>query len=232
MQEISWIFGPIIWTKSSKSNTVTNGSDFMQVTWDEPDLLQGIARVNPWQVELVSSAPPVVVTNTSTPHYMHNIHIDHSHAMPPLPFVLPKRKAARHDYNLQQPYSRSRNDDEHQLDVSEGDGIEQQQPGGGLSMPSAAPSHHIFPANISISNRLKPDRDAPIGMRGARHSTAEGSYSESSSLLHSGTRSRHFYLFGTPISMGSSSQSVINTGSVAATHKEEHEMKHSHEDTR
>ena len=204
----------------------------MQVTWDEPDLLQGIARVNPWQVELVSSGPPVVVT-TSSPHYLHNIHMDHSHAMPPLPFVLPKRKAARHDYNLQPYYCSSSNDDDHQLDVSEGDGIQPQwQPGpGGLSMmPSAASAHHIFPANISISNPLKPDSDAPIGMQGARHPTTEGN-SESSSLLHSGTRSRHFYLFGTPISMGSSSQSVINTGSVSSTHKEEHEMEHSHEDT-
>ena len=156
----------------------------MQVTWDEPDLLQGIARVNPWQVELVSSGPPVGVTS-STSHYMHNM--DHSHAMLPLPFVLPKRKAARHDYNVQ-PYSSRSNadvDHGHQLDASEGDGSKQQWQQGGLSMSSAASSHHILPANISISNRLKPDNDVPIRMRGARHPTTEVN-TQSSSLLHTG----------------------------------------------
>lgn len=29
----------------------------MQVTWDEPDLLQGVSRVSPWQVELVATLP-------------------------------------------------------------------------------------------------------------------------------------------------------------------------------
>ncbi|KAJ7526804.1 hypothetical protein O6H91_16G023700 [Diphasiastrum complanatum] len=29
----------------------------LQVTWDEPDLLQGVSRVSPWQVELVSTLP-------------------------------------------------------------------------------------------------------------------------------------------------------------------------------
>jgi hypothetical protein len=29
----------------------------LQVTWDEPDLLQGVSRVSPWQVELVATLP-------------------------------------------------------------------------------------------------------------------------------------------------------------------------------
>lgn len=29
----------------------------VQVTWDEPDLLQGVTRVSPWQVELVATLP-------------------------------------------------------------------------------------------------------------------------------------------------------------------------------
>nr|ARR29293.1 auxin response factor 10 [Cyrtomium guizhouense] len=52
---ISWFMGtvskvqeadPVLWPNSPWK--------MLQVTWDEPDLLQGITRVSPWQVELVS----------------------------------------------------------------------------------------------------------------------------------------------------------------------------------
>ncbi|KAL3702036.1 hypothetical protein R1sor_020058 [Riccia sorocarpa] len=54
---ISWFMGTIsavqpadpIWHKSPWR--------VLQVTWDEPDLLQGVSRVSPWQVELVSTLP-------------------------------------------------------------------------------------------------------------------------------------------------------------------------------
>ncbi|KAL2649653.1 hypothetical protein R1flu_017781 [Riccia fluitans] len=54
---ISWFMGSIsavqpadpIWHKSPWR--------VLQVTWDEPDLLQGVSRVSPWQVELVSTLP-------------------------------------------------------------------------------------------------------------------------------------------------------------------------------
>lgn len=38
-----------------------------QVTWDEPDLLQNVKRVNPWLVELVSHVPPIHLAPFSPP---------------------------------------------------------------------------------------------------------------------------------------------------------------------
>lgn len=49
-----------------------------QVTWDEPDLLRGVSRVSPWQVELVSTLP-----------------------MQLPPFNLPRKKSRTSDYPLQ-----------------------------------------------------------------------------------------------------------------------------------
>ncbi|KAJ7566818.1 hypothetical protein O6H91_02G119800 [Diphasiastrum complanatum] len=55
---ISWFMGtisavqpadPIFWPNSPWR--------LLQVSWDEPDLLQGVSRVSPWQVELVSTVP-------------------------------------------------------------------------------------------------------------------------------------------------------------------------------
>ncbi|XP_024541392.1 auxin response factor 10 [Selaginella moellendorffii] len=55
---ISWFMGtisavqaadPILWPSSPWR--------VLQVAWDEPDLLQGVSRVSPWQVELVSTLP-------------------------------------------------------------------------------------------------------------------------------------------------------------------------------
>ncbi|KAL6883276.1 hypothetical protein ACP4OV_010690 [Aristida adscensionis] len=39
----------------------------LQVTWDEPDLLQNVKCVNPWLVELVSSIPPIHLGPFSPP---------------------------------------------------------------------------------------------------------------------------------------------------------------------
>ena len=33
-----------------------------QVTWDEPEVLQNVRAVSPWQVELVSTCPPYAGT--------------------------------------------------------------------------------------------------------------------------------------------------------------------------
>ncbi|CAK9214420.1 unnamed protein product [Sphagnum troendelagicum] len=55
---VSWFMGtisavqpadPILWPNSPWR--------VLQVTWDEPDLLQGVGRVSPWQVELVATLP-------------------------------------------------------------------------------------------------------------------------------------------------------------------------------
>uniref|UniRef100_A0ACD5Z2E2 Uncharacterized protein n=1 Tax=Avena sativa TaxID=4498 RepID=A0ACD5Z2E2_AVESA len=39
----------------------------LQVTWDEPDLLQNVKRVSPWLVEMVSSMPAIHLTSFSPP---------------------------------------------------------------------------------------------------------------------------------------------------------------------
>jgi len=39
----------------------------LQVTWDEPDLLQNVKRVSPWLVELVSSMPAIHLASFSPP---------------------------------------------------------------------------------------------------------------------------------------------------------------------
>jgi len=68
---ISWFMGtissiqyadPVIWPKSPWR--------LLQVTWDEPDLLQSVKRVSPWMVEVVSNMPAIQMT----------------------PFMLPKKK--------------------------------------------------------------------------------------------------------------------------------------------
>ncbi|XP_074583815.1 auxin response factor 18-like [Curcuma longa] len=65
---ISWFMGtissvqivdPIRWPNSPWR--------LLQVTWDEPDLLQNVNRVNPWLVELVSSIPPIHPASFSPP---------------------------------------------------------------------------------------------------------------------------------------------------------------------
>lgn len=39
----------------------------LQVTWDEPDLLQNVNRVNPWLVELISNIPAMNISSYSSP---------------------------------------------------------------------------------------------------------------------------------------------------------------------
>ncbi|KAK1429387.1 hypothetical protein QVD17_11596 [Tagetes erecta] len=65
---ISWFMGtissiqvadPIRWPDSPWR--------LLQVTWDEPDLLQNVKRVNPWLVELVSTMPTIHVSPFSPP---------------------------------------------------------------------------------------------------------------------------------------------------------------------
>ncbi|KAJ4812140.1 Auxin response factor [Rhynchospora pubera] len=60
---ISWFMGtvnsvqvadPVRWPNSPWR--------LLQVTWDEPDLLQNVKRVSPWLVELVSTIPPIHLT--------------------------------------------------------------------------------------------------------------------------------------------------------------------------
>ncbi|XP_057426953.1 auxin response factor 18-like [Lotus japonicus] len=57
---ISWFMGivssvqvadPLLWPNSPWR--------LLQVTWDEPDLLQNVTRVSPWLVELVANIPPI-----------------------------------------------------------------------------------------------------------------------------------------------------------------------------
>ncbi|KAJ0028188.1 hypothetical protein Pint_35633 [Pistacia integerrima] len=65
---ISWFMGtissvqvsdPLYWPDSPWR--------LLQVTWDEPDLLQNVKRVNPWLVELVSNMPAIHLSPFSPP---------------------------------------------------------------------------------------------------------------------------------------------------------------------
>ncbi|KAM2566344.1 hypothetical protein TB1_008864 [Malus domestica] len=65
---ISWFMGtissvqvaePLRWPESPWR--------LLQVTWDEPDLLQNVKRVSPWLVELVSNMPAIHLTPFSPP---------------------------------------------------------------------------------------------------------------------------------------------------------------------
>ncbi|KAL8518001.1 hypothetical protein ACS0TY_009333 [Phlomoides rotata] len=58
---------PISWFTGTVSNVQVDDPDhwpdspwrLLQVAWDEPDLLQNMKRVNPWQVEIVPSIPTI-----------------------------------------------------------------------------------------------------------------------------------------------------------------------------
>ncbi|XP_057819496.1 auxin response factor 10 [Cryptomeria japonica] len=65
---ISWFMGtissvqfadPIHWPNSPWR--------LLQVTWDEPDLLQNVKRVSPWLVEVVSNMPPIQLSPFTLP---------------------------------------------------------------------------------------------------------------------------------------------------------------------
>ncbi|KAL6634775.1 hypothetical protein ACP70R_027446 [Stipagrostis hirtigluma subsp. patula] len=80
---ISWFMGtvagvqvadPIRWPQSPWR--------LLQVSWDEPDLLQNVKRVSPWLVELVSSMPAMHLASFSPPRKKPRIP-----AYPEFPFV-------------------------------------------------------------------------------------------------------------------------------------------------
>ncbi|XP_021621194.1 auxin response factor 18 isoform X2 [Manihot esculenta] len=65
---ISWFMGTI---SSAQVADPLQWSDspwrLLQVTWDEPDLLQNVKRVSPWLVELVSNMPAIHLSPFSPP---------------------------------------------------------------------------------------------------------------------------------------------------------------------
>ncbi|CAK9172800.1 unnamed protein product [Ilex paraguariensis] len=65
---ISWFMGTI---SSAQISDPIHWPDspwrLLQVTWDEPDLLQNVKRVNPWLVELVSNMPNIHLSPFSPP---------------------------------------------------------------------------------------------------------------------------------------------------------------------
>lgn len=82
---ISWFMGtisgvqfsdPIRWPQSPWR--------VLQVTWDEPDLLQNVKRVSPWLVELVSTLPPIHISPFSPPRkkLRHHPNFDAHHPTP------------------------------------------------------------------------------------------------------------------------------------------------------
>ncbi|XP_076884173.1 auxin response factor 18-like [Bidens hawaiensis] len=88
---ISWFMGtitsvqvadPIRWPDSPWR--------LLQVTWDEPDLLQNVKRVNPWLVELVSTMPAIHMSPFSPPRKKcrPTQHPDY-HTEPQIPIPIP-----------------------------------------------------------------------------------------------------------------------------------------------
>ncbi|BAT11328.1 auxin response factor 22 [Oryza sativa Japonica Group] len=65
---ISWFMGTISSVQVADPNRWPNSPwRLLQVTWDEPDLLQNVKCVSPWLVELVSSIPPIHLGPFSSP---------------------------------------------------------------------------------------------------------------------------------------------------------------------
>ncbi|XP_047321639.1 auxin response factor 10 [Impatiens glandulifera] len=65
---ISWFMGTIASVQVvDPINWPNSPWRILQVTWDEPDLLQNVKRVSPWLVELVSNMMPPPLFNISTP---------------------------------------------------------------------------------------------------------------------------------------------------------------------
>ncbi|XP_031285291.1 auxin response factor 18 [Pistacia vera] len=65
---ISWFMGTISSVQVSDPIRWPNSPwRLLQVTWDEPDLLQNVKRVSPWLVELVSNMPVVHLSPFSPP---------------------------------------------------------------------------------------------------------------------------------------------------------------------
>ncbi|XP_076910842.1 auxin response factor 18-like [Bidens hawaiensis] len=65
---ISWFMGTIASVQvDDQINWPNSPWRLLQVTWDEPELLQNVQRVNPWLVELVASMPAIHLTPFSPP---------------------------------------------------------------------------------------------------------------------------------------------------------------------
>ncbi|XP_058094485.1 auxin response factor 18-like [Magnolia sinica] len=65
---ISWFMGTISSVQVADPNRWPNSPwRLLQVTWDEPDLLQNVKRVSPWLVELVSNMPTIHLSPFSPP---------------------------------------------------------------------------------------------------------------------------------------------------------------------
>ncbi|KAK1307986.1 Auxin response factor 18 [Acorus calamus] len=65
---ISWFMGTISAVQVADPVRWPNSPwRLLQVTWDEPDLLQNVKRVSPWLVELVSNMPAIHLTPFSPP---------------------------------------------------------------------------------------------------------------------------------------------------------------------
>ncbi|KAM7278072.1 hypothetical protein ACFE04_005206 [Oxalis oulophora] len=61
---ISWFMGTVSSARDSDPIRWPNSPwRLLEVTWDEPDLLQNVKRVSPWLVELVSNMPPIHVSS-------------------------------------------------------------------------------------------------------------------------------------------------------------------------
>ncbi|XP_065867042.1 auxin response factor 10 [Euphorbia lathyris] len=65
---ISWFMGTVASVQVSDPIRWPNSPwRLLQVTWDEPDLLQNVKRVSPWLVELVSNMPVIHLSPFSPP---------------------------------------------------------------------------------------------------------------------------------------------------------------------
>ncbi|PIA37355.1 hypothetical protein AQUCO_03000152v1 [Aquilegia coerulea] len=65
---ISWFMGTISSAQVADPIRWPNSPwRFLEVTWDEPDLLQNVKRVSPWLVELVSNMPTIHMSPFSPP---------------------------------------------------------------------------------------------------------------------------------------------------------------------
>ncbi|XP_062117244.1 auxin response factor 18-like [Humulus lupulus] len=65
---ISWFMGTISSVQVSDYNRWPDSPwRLLQVSWDEPDLLQNVKRVSPWLVELVSNMPAIHLSPFSPP---------------------------------------------------------------------------------------------------------------------------------------------------------------------
>ncbi|KAL6290724.1 hypothetical protein ACE6H2_008234 [Prunus campanulata] len=65
---ISWFMGTISYVQVADPSCWPESPwRLLQVSWDEPDLLQNVKRVSPWLVELVSSIPAIHLSPFSPP---------------------------------------------------------------------------------------------------------------------------------------------------------------------